>query len=58
LPDPGANTNQRITLDEQRYDAALVIGYDVGEGPGATLLAGPDRGMQYLGIRNGTFRST
>ena len=56
VPDPGANTNQRITLDEQRYDAALAIGYDVGDaiwGDGFSLV--PSLGAQYLGIRNGTF---
>ncbi len=56
VPDPGANTNQRITLDEQRYDAALAVGYDVGDaiwGDGFSLV--PTLGLQYLGIRNGTF---
>jgi PEGA domain-containing protein len=56
VPDPGANTNQRITLDEQRYDAALAVGYDVGDaiwGDAFSLV--PTAGVQYLGIRNGTF---
>jgi tetratricopeptide (TPR) repeat protein len=56
VPDPGANPNQRITLDEQRYDAVAAIGYDVGQaiwGDAVSLV--PTLGVQYLGIRNGTF---
>jgi len=56
VPDPGANPNQRITLDEQRYDTALAVGYDVGEALwGDSLSLVPSLGLQYLGIRNGTF---
>ena len=56
VPDPGANPNQRITLDEQRYDAVAAIGYDFGTaiwGDAVSLV--PTLGVQYLGIRNGTF---
>jgi tetratricopeptide (TPR) repeat protein len=56
VPDPGANPNQRITFDEQRYDASAGIGYDVGAalGNGSFSLV-PTLGVQYVGIRNGTF---
>ena len=56
VPDPGANPNQRITLDEQRYDATLGAGYDFGNalwGDDFSLV--PTLGLSYLGIRNGTF---
>ena len=56
VPDPGANPNQRVTLDEQRYDATMAAGYDVGAALwGDSFSLVPTVGLQYLGIRNGTF---
>ena len=56
VPDPGADPNQRITLDEQRYDLAAGAGYDVGPALGSESLSlVPTLGVQYVGIRNGTF---
>jgi hypothetical protein len=56
VPDPGANPGGRISLDEQRYDVGLAVGYDVGAWlTGDALLLVPTLGAEYIGIRNGTF---
>jgi tetratricopeptide (TPR) repeat protein len=56
VPDPGADPNQRVTFDEQRYDVSAGAGYDFGPTLGSeTLSLVPTLGVQYVGIRNGTF---
>jgi PEGA domain len=56
VPDPAANPDQRITLDEQRYDVSAGAGYDFGPALwNESFSLVPTLGMQYVGIRNGTF---